>query len=511
MTTPTGVIRHEILQVAEAVAREKNIDQEEVITAMEQAIQSAAKVKYGLENDIRVSINRKTSEITVSRYREVVEELEEEGREILLKDAKLYNPDVKVGEFIIDPLPPINFGRGEAQNAKQIIVQRVREAERSRQFNEFKDRVGEVVNGVVKRAEYGNVLLDVGGRAEALLRRDEMLPRENYRPGDRIRAYIIDVREEPRGAQIFLSRAHPQFMAKLFTQEVPEIYDGIIEIKAVARDPGSRAKIAVATKDNSIDPVGACVGLRGARVQAVVGELQGEKVDIVPWSEDTATFIVNSLAPAEIAKIVMDEDAGRIDVVVPDDQLSLAIGRRGQNVRLASILSGWDINILTESDDAERREKEVAELTVLFGKALDVDEMIAQLLINEGFTSVEDLTLVPLDELARVEAFDEELASEIQNRAMAFVEEEEKALDKKLKDLKVTDDLLAFDMFDKKMILTLAENDVKSRDDLADLAGDELVEILGDKVLDLESANAIIMEARSHWFDGDEAEGDKSE
>ena len=375
--------RPELLQVAESVARDKGIERDEVLEAMEQAIQKAGRSKYGHEHDIRASIDRTTGAIALARYLEVAEEVENEATQIDLVGAQRRKADAEIGEFLVDPLPPIDFGRIAAQTAKQVIVQRVREAERKRQFEEFKDRISEVVNGLVKRVEFGNVIVDLG-RAEALLRRDECIPREHFNNGDRVRAFILDVREEPRGPQIFLSRTHPDFMAKLFAQEVPEIYDGIIEIKSVARDPGSRAKIAVLSNDSGIDPVGACVGMRGSRVQAVVGELQGEKIDIIQWSGDPATFIVNGLAPAEVAKVVLDEETNRIEVVVPDDQLSLAIGRRGQNVRLASQLTGWDIDILTEAEESERRQEEFNALSDLFAEALDVDDVIAHLLVTEG-------------------------------------------------------------------------------------------------------------------------------
>src|ERR1700760_2349708 len=383
----------ELLQVADQAAREKNIDREEVVEAMEQAIQKAGRSKYGHEHDIRATIDRRTGEISLKRLREVAEVIENEITQISLADAQYEKKGAVVGDFLIEDLPPIDFGRIPAQMAKQVIVQRVRDAERQRQFREYKDRVGEIANGIVKRVEYGNVTVELG-RAEAILRRDETLPREHFKNGDRVRAYIYDVREEPRGPQIFLSRTHPLFMAKLFTQEVPEIYDNIIEIKSVARDPGSRAKIAVLSNDSSIDPVGACVGMRGSRVQAVVNELQGEKIDIIPWSPDAATFIVNALQPAEVMKVVLDEDSTRIEVVVPDDQLSLAIGRRGQNVRLASQLTGWDIDILTEAEESERRQKEFEHRSTLFISALNVDETVGQLLASEGFRSIEELAHV---------------------------------------------------------------------------------------------------------------------
>src|SRR5438477_1960373 len=401
--------RLELLQIADAVAREKSIDKSVVIHAMEEAMQRAAKSRYGAENEIRVEIDPKTGETHISRYLHVVDLVENDKIEISIADARRRNPAAQVGDIIAETLPPIEFSRIATQAAKQVIVQKVRDAERERQYEEYKDRVGEIVHGIVKRAEFGSVVVDLG-RAEGMVRRDEMMPRESFRTGDRIRAYIYDVRRETRGPQIFLSRTHPQFMARLFAQEVPEIYDGIIEIRAVARDPGSRAKIAVISKDSSIDPVGACVGMRGVRVQAVVQELQGERIDIIPWNPDPATFIVNALAPAEVTKVVLDEDTHRVEVVVPDEQLSLAIGRRGQNVRMASQLTGWQIDILTEQEESERRQKEFSERTQLFIGTLDVDETVAQLLASEGFANVEDIAYVPLNELAELERFDEDTA-----------------------------------------------------------------------------------------------------
>src|SRR5918912_803696 len=418
MATAVSANRLELLQIADAVAREKSIDRGVVIEAMEDAIQKAARSRYGSETEVRAEINPRTGEMRLSRLLRVVEQVENDATDISLEDARVKNPAAQVGDFIAEPLPPLDFGRIAAQSAKQVIVQKVRDAERERQYNEYKDRIGDIVNGVVKRVEYGNVIVDLG-RGEAIVRRDELIPRESFRPGDRIRAYVYDVRREQRGPQIFLSRTHPQFMAKLFAQEVPEIYDGIIEVKAVARDPGSRAKIAVISRDSSIDPVGACVGMRGSRVQAVVQELQGEKIDIIPWSANDATFIVNALQPAEVSKVVIDEDSERIEVVVPDDQLSLAIGRRGQNVRLASQLTGWDIDIMTEAEESARRQKEFAERTQLFMDALNVDEVVAQLLASEGFTSIDEIAYVATDELAAIEGFDEETAEELQSRARA--------------------------------------------------------------------------------------------
>src|SRR5438876_11111427 len=473
METTAAYARPELLQVADTVARDKGIDKDEVLEAMEQAIQKAGRSKYGQDYDIRAEIDRHNGEIRLLRFREVADTIENEATQIPLSDAQRLNPEAEIGDFITDPLPPIDFGRIAAQTAKQVIVQKVRDAERQRQFFEFKDRVGEIVNGLVKRVEFGNVVVDLG-RAEAMLRRDELLPRESFRQGERVRAYIYDVRQEPRGPQIFLSRTHPQFMAKLFAQEVPEIYDGIIEIKAVARDPGSRAKIAVISRDSGIDPVGAWVGMRGSRVQAVVGELQGEKIDIVPWSSDPATFVVNALAPAEVAKVVMDEEQRRIEVVVPDDQLSLAIGRRGQNVRLASQLTGWDIDILTEAEDSDRRSEEFRTRSQLFIDALDIDDVIAHLLVTEGFSKVEDVALVPLEDLAGIEGFDEDIAGELQARGRVFIARQNEELEARRIELGVDDDLATLDGLSPGMLVTLGESGIKTLDDFADLSGDEL-------------------------------------
>jgi N utilization substance protein A len=473
MAQAVSANRLELLQIADAVAREKSIEREIVLEAMAEAIQKAARSRYGSENEIRARIDPKTGEIKLVRLLEVVEQVESDATEIDLKGAQRRNPAAQVGDLIEDELPPVDFGRIAAQTAKQVIVQKVRDAERERQYEEYKDRVGEVVHGQVKRVEYGNVIVDLG-RGEAIVRRDEMLPRETFRTGDRIRAYIYDVRREQRGPQIFLSRSHPQFMAKLFGQEVPEIYDGIIEVRSVARDPGSRAKIAVLSNDNSIDPVGACVGMRGSRVQAVVNELQGEKIDIIQWSPDHATFIVNALAPAEVVKVVLDEDAQRIEVVVPDDQLSLAIGRRGQNVRLASQLTGWDIDILTEAEESERRQAEFAQRSATFMEALDVDEVIAQLLASEGFASVEEVAYVPLEEIADIEGFDEETAQEIQNRALDAIDKQNEEYDNRRKELGVEDNLSEVPGVTPAMLVTFGENDVKSMEDLAGCATDDL-------------------------------------
>jgi len=496
----TSIARPELLLVADSVAREKNIEREEVLEAMEQAIQKAGRAKYGHEKDIRATIDRKSGDVRLSRWTEVVETVENEETQIPVNIARKFKPEINVGEFLIDPLPPIDFGRIPAQTAKQVIVQRVREYERKRQYEEFKDRVGEIINGVVKRTEYGNLMVELG-KAEALLRRDELIARESFRNGDRVRAYIYDVREEPRGPQIFLSRTHPGFLAKLFAQEVPEIYDGIIEIKAVSRDPGSRAKMAVISRDSSIDPVGACVGMRGSRVQAVVQELQGEKIDIIPWSSQAATFVVNALAPAEVTKVVLDEEAGRVEVVVPDEQLSLAIGRRGQNVRLASQLTRWDIDILTEAEESERRQDEFRRRSSQFVEALDVDDMIAGLLVTEGFSSVEELAFTPIEEVAAIEGFDDSVAEELIRRAEGFLAQRDNELSDKRIELGVSDEVASIEVLTPTMLVALGEKGVKTLDDLGDLASDELIEIVGADKMDEEVANDVIMAARAHWFE----------
>ncbi len=509
-TETVGLARLELLQVADAVAREKGIERDLVLEAMEQAITHAGKRKYGQEHDIRTEIDRETGEIRLMRFLEVADPVENEATQISIPNAQERNPAAQIGDYLADALPPIDFGRIAAQTAKQVIVQKVREAERARQYEEYKDRVGEIASGLVKRAEFGGVTVDLG-RGEGVIRREDLLPRESFRNGDRVRGYIYDVRREQRGPQIFISRTHPNFMAKLFSQEVPEIYDGIIEIKSVARDPGSRAKIAVFSNDASIDPVGACVGMRGSRVQAVVSELQGEKTDIIQWSPDPAASIVNALAPAEVSKVVLDEDAKRIEVVVPDDQLSLAIGRRGQNVRLASQLSGWDIDILTEAEESDRRQEEVRSRTELFMEALDVDDVIAHLLVSEGFANVEEVAFVPTEELASVESFDEEIAEELRRRAMEYVEKINSQMAEKRVALGVQDELAEIEGLSPVALVILGQADIKSLDDLGDLAGDELVEILGDIAPSLDDANAIIMAARAHWFDDEPAETEAGE
>ena len=525
MSQAVSANRLELLQIADAVAREKSIEREIVIEAMAEAIQKAARSRYGAENEIRAEIDPNTGEIKLARLLEVVETVDNDAVQISLKAAKRRNPAAELGDQIADELPPVDFGRIAAQTAKQVIVQKVRDAEREHQYEEYKDRVGEIIHGQVKRAEYGNVIVDMG-RGEGIIRRDEGLPRETFRAGDRIRAYIYDVRREQRGPQIFLSRSHPQFMAKLFSQEVPEIYDGIIEIKSVARDPGSRAKIAVLSNESSIDPVGACVGMRGSRVQAVVNELQGEKIDIIQWSPDAATFIVNGLAPAEVVKVVLDEDAQRIEVVVPDDQLSLAIGRRGQNVRLASQLTGWDIDILTEAEESERRQAEFAQRSALFAELLDVDETIAQLLASEGFASIDEVAYVPIQEIADIEGFDEDTAQELQTRALEHIERKNAEFDVKRRELGVDDAITTMPGVTPAMLVAFGENGIKTMEDLAGCATDDLTgwfeHVDGERkrmpgILDgfefgAEESNTLIMEARiaAGWITREELEAANS-
>ena len=507
----TSANQLELLQTAEAVAREKMIDPSLVLEAMEESLSRAAKSRYGSEMDIQVSIDRKTGQATFTRVRTVVEAelLENYQAEMTVDQAKQYMENPEVGQQFIEEIPPVDMGRIAAQSAKQVILQKVREAERDRQFEEFKDRAGTIINGVVKREEYGNVIVDVG-RGEAMLRRNEKIGRESYRSGDRIRCYIKEVRREMRGPQIFLSRTAPEFMAELFKMEVPEIYEGIIEIKSVSRDPGSRAKISVFTNDGSIDPVGACVGMRGSRVQAVVNELQGEKIDIIPWNDDQPTFLVNALQPAEVTKVVLDEEAGKIEVVVPDDQLSLAIGRRGQNVRLASQLTNLDIDILTEAEESVRRQKEFEERTTLFMETLDLDEFFAQLLVSEGFASLEEVAYVELDELMVIDGVDEETASELQTRAREFIEKETQEALEKLRGLGVEEALLNFDGLSPQMLLALADDDIKSVEEFAKCADWELAggwtTVDGERVKDdgllenfgvsLEEAQDLVMTAR---------------
>jgi N utilization substance protein A len=517
----TSANQLELLQTAEAVAREKMIDPDLVIQAMEESLARAAKSRYGSEMDIRVAIDRKTGRAQFTRVRTVVEDeaVENYQAQVTVAQARPYLADPKVGDEIVDEVPPVDLGRIAAQSAKQVILQKVREAERDKQYDEFIERKGSIINGVVKREEYGNIIVDVG-RGEGILRRNEKIGRESYRPNDRIRCYIKDVRREARGPQIFLSRTDPMFMAELFKMEVPEIYDNVIEIKAVARDPGSRAKIAVISYDSSIDPVGACVGMRGSRVQAVVNELQGEKIDIIPWNEDQATFLVNALQPAEVSKVVIDEEAGKIEVVVPDEQLSQAIGRRGQNVRLASQLTGLDIDIMTESDESERRQAEFAERTKLFMDTLDLDEFFAQLLVSEGFTNLEEVAYVDLDELLVIEGVDESTAQELQTRAREFIEEQNRKALETARALGAEDSLIGFDGLTPQMVEALAKDDVKTLEDFATCADWELAggwtTVNGERVKDegilekfdmsLEEAQHLVMTARIQlgWVDPSE-------
>src|SRR3954465_7199911 len=523
-TAPAAVSanRAELIAIADAVAREKLIDKGIVIEAMEDAIQRAARARYGAENDIRAKLDGETGDLRLWRVLEVVEEPEDHFKQIDPTRAQKLQKGAAVGDYIVDPLPPIEFGRIQAQASKQIIFQKVRDAERERQHEEFKDRVGEIITGVVKRVEFGHVVVDLG-RAEGVIRRDQQIPREMVRVGDRIRSLIMAVRREARGPQIFLSRAHPEFMKKLFAQEVPEIYDAIIEIKAAARDPGSRAKIGVISHDSSIDPVGACVGMKGSRVQAVVQELQGEKIDIIPWSQDLATFVVNALQPATVSRVIIDEEESRIEVVVPDDQLSLAIGRRGQNVRLASHLTASQIDILTEADASEKRQRDFVERSGLFQNELDVDETLSQLLVAEGFASLEEVAYVPVEEIASIEGLDDDIASELQSRAAEALERREAASREERRKLGVSDDLAAIPHLTEQMLVTLGKAGIKTLDDLADLATDELGQkkrieprrrepstrpedkggILAEYGLSEEQGNEIIMAARAHWFEDD--------
>ena len=527
MATAISANRAELIAIANSVATEKMIDRAIVVEAMEDAIQRAARQRYGAENDIRAKLDVDTGDLRLWRVVEVVDEVEDHFKQVDLKQAGKLKDDAAVGDFIVDPLPPIEFGRIAAQGAKQVIFQKVRDAERERQYGEFKDRVGELITGVVKRVEFGHIVVDLG-RAEGVIRRDQQIPREMVRPNDRIRSIILRVSEEARGPQIFLSRAHPDFMRRLFAQEVPEIYDGIIEIKAAARDPGSRAKIGVISHDSSIDPVGACVGMKGSRVQAVVQEMQGEKIDIIPWSEDTATFVVNALQPASVSRVVLDEDEERIEVVVPDDQLSLAIGRRGQNVRLASQLTERSIDIMTDTEASEKRSRDFVERSEMFQRELDVDETLAQLLVAEGFTDLDEVAFVELDEVASIEGFDEELGEELQSRAQEALERREEAAREERRSLGVEDALAELPHLTEAMLVTLGKGGVLTLDDLADLATDELIAkrkteprrrdgqrsnevrpgerggVLGRYNLTEEQGNEIIMAARAHWFDDED-------
>ena len=532
MASAISANRAELLAIANSVASEKMIDKSIVIEAMEEAIQKSARNRYGAENDIRAKLDPRTGDLRLWRVVEVVEEVEDYFKQVDLKQAEKLQSGSKLGDFIVDPLPPVDLGRIDAQSAKQVIFQKVRDAERDRQYEEFKDRVGEVITGVIKSVEFGHVIVNLG-RAEGVIRRDQQIPREAARVGERVRAIVLRVERQNRGPQIFLSRAHPEFMKKLFAQEVPEIYDGIIQIKAAARDPGSRAKIGVISHDSSIDPVGACVGMKGSRVQAVVQELQGEKIDIIPWSEDTATFVVNALQPATVSRVVIDEEESRIEVVVPDDQLSLAIGRRGQNVRLASQLTGSQIDIMTEAEASEKRQKEFAERSKMFEDELDVDETLSQLLVAEGFTELEEVAYIDMNELAAIEGFDDELAEELQSRAQEALDRREEAAREERRALGVEDAIAELPHLTEAMLVTLGKGGIKTLDDVADLATDELIAkkrteqrrrdgsvnrrareedkggVLGEYGLTEEQGNEIIMAARAHWFE-DEPETEEA-
>ena len=519
MANAISANKAELIAIANSVASEKMIDKAIVIEAMEDAIQRAARARYGAENDIRAKLDPDSGDLRLWRVVEVVDVVEDYFKQVDLKAGQKLKKDAVVGDFIVDPLPAIDLGRIDAQSAKQVIFQKVRDAERERQFEEYKDRVGEIITGVVKSVEFGHVVVNLG-RAEGVIRRDQQIPREVVRVGDRIRSVVLNVRRENRGPQIFLSRAHPEFMKKLFAQEVPEIYDGVITIMAAARDPGSRAKIGVISRDSSIDPVGACVGMKGSRVQAVVQEMQGEKIDIIPWSEDTATFVVNALQPAQVARVVIDEEEERIEVVVPDDQLSLAIGRRGQNVRLASQLTGKAIDIMTEADASEKRQKEFVARSEMFQNELDVDETLSQLLVAEGFGELEEVAYVSVEELASIEGFDEDLAAELQSRAQEALDRREAAAREERQALGVEDALADMPHLTEAMLVTLGKAGIKTLDDLADLATDELIAkkrvdqrrrksetsedkggILSAYGLNEEQGNEIIMAARAHWFE----------
>jgi len=533
MASAISANRAELIAIANSVATEKMIDQSIVIEAMEEAIQKSARNRYGAENDIRAKLDPRTGDLRLWRVVEVVEEVEDYFKQVDLKQAEKLEPGSKIGDFIVDPLPPVDLGRIDAQSAKQVIFQKVRDAERERQFEEFKDRAGEVITGIIKSVEFGHVIVNLG-RAEGVIRRDQQIPREAARIGERVRSIILKVDRQNRGPQIFLSRAHPDFMRKLFAHEVPEIYDGIIEIMAAARDPGSRAKIGVLSHDSSIDPVGACVGMKGSRVQAVVQEMQGEKIDIIPWSEDTATFVVNALQPATVSRVVIDEEESRIEVVVPDDQLSLAIGRRGQNVRLASQLTGSQIDIMTEAEASEKRQREFSERSKMFEEELDVDETLSQLLVAEGFSEMDEVAYIDMAELAAIEGFDEELAEELQSRAQEALHRREEICRQERQALGVEDAIAEIPHLTEAMLVTLGKAGIKMLDDLADLATDELIAkkrteqrrrdgtvnrrmreedkggVLGDFGLTEEQGNEIIMAARAHWFDDEPAEADDS-
>ena len=494
-----------MLQVATNVAQEKNIDQDSVFLAMEQALEKAARVKYGQEIDIRISIDRSTGDIKLNSYLEVVDTIDEElqSRQILLDEAKKINPDINIGEFIIKKLPPIELGRVAAQNAKGVIIQKVREADKSKQYEEYKDKVGEIAVGIVKRVEFGNLIVDLG-KSEAIIKREELIPRETFKNGDRVRAYIYEVKNDVKGYQVFLSRTHPNFLSKLFHQEVPEIDDGVITVKSVARDPGSRAKISVYTEDSTIDPVGACVGMRGSRVQAVVNELQGEKIDIVTWSDNQATFLANALAPAEVSKIFLFEEKNKVEVVIPDDQLSLAIGRKGQNVKLASNLTSLEIDILTEDEESERRQQEFKEKSLLISELLDVEDVIAQLLVTDGYTTIDSIASENIENIEKIEGFDSELAKEILERAQNYMKDQEQANLKIINENIKDEALKNLEGMNNNILAQLAKSKILTINDFADLATFELIDkdegILKNMDLDEDFVNKMIMKARENWF-----------
>ena len=502
--------RPEIILTIDSIVAEKNVSRDVIFDAVEAAIVKIARAKYGFENDIVVQIDRGNGAISVYKHVTVVDDdfinkVDEEGlpmfsemRHITISEMKKQNPDAKVGDVIETWLPSLTFGRSQFQSVRQIVLQKIKSAEKDNQYAEFKNKVGEIVNCTVKRIEFGNVYVDINGRAEGYLRRDELIPREILRSGDRIRAYILDVQRDNVGPQILLSRSHPNFMAKLFAAEIPEVYEGLIEIKAVARDPGSHAKVAVFTADSSVDPVGACVGMKGSRIQAIVNELQGEKIDVIEWSDDIVKLTINAIAPANVAKIIIDEDQKHIDIWVAEDQLSVAIGRRGQNVKLASMITGWKLDVLNSEEQEKKRADEDKLKIDQFVKILDVDDMLARMLVAEGFNSLEELTLVSEAEIASIDGFDENLAKELQNRANMFISKEKEENIKKLKENGVKSDLLDFSHLTDKQKLSLLNANIKTLDDLADLDSDELKGILN---IDVAVAEDIIMKAREHWFD----------
>ena len=503
----------ELLRIAEAVALEKSIDKELIISSMEIGIAKAAKSKFGQENEIKVLINRDNGNIEIFRKLVISENPENSNTEIKLIDAinlNEINKDKSIGDEVLQPLPSFDFGRIAAQIAKQVISSNVRDAERDRQFNEFIDKKDSILSGIVKRLEFGNIIVDLG-RTEAIIQKNELIPREIIKAGDRIKAYCFDVRREQRGQQIFLSRAHPKFMEKLFIQEVPEIYDGLIEIKSSSRDPGSRAKICVKAVDTSLDPVGACVGMRGSRVQAVVNELQGEKIDIVNWSEDPAILVSNALSPAEVLRVNVDTERKKLDVILSEDNLSKAIGRRGQNVRLATKLMNYEINIMTDQEDSERRQIEFKEKTENFVKNLELDETLGQLLVAEGFSTIDDIKDSSAENLLKIEGIEEDTAKALIERAKEFYERDQEDISKRIKELGLEESLINLKGLTPGMLVTLGEKKILTLENFADLASDELtggydvvrgskIKIEGyleDFALSKEEADSLIMSARN--------------